>query len=137
LTTGADAAAPLLDRLAASLAAGHSADHLDLEWLGGVRDPSLLPRLFASLRAALATGQDGPLGALPSLISTIRRIGGEEAVAGYDELIASSEEPGFRFMRASREEVAQDELKKAGERAAADAAASLGLPFLGEREKPA
>jgi hypothetical protein len=126
-----DSAAALLLRLAESLAAGESADYLELDWLNGVRDPSLLPDLFACLTQALASRQDGPLGALPKLVPTIRRIGGEEAVDRYDALIASSDEPRFRFMRASREEVAQDELNKAGAAAAPAIAASLGLPFLG------
>jgi hypothetical protein len=131
-----DAAAALLDQLAASLAAGHSMDRLELEWLSGVQHASLLGQLFAAVRAALGAGEDRSITVLSALISAIRRIGGAEAVAQYDELMVSSDEPSFRFMRANREEVVQDELKRAGRRAAQDTAALLGLPFLNEAELP-
>jgi hypothetical protein len=67
----------------------------------------------------------------PSLLSAIRRIGGAEAVAGYDELMGSSNESAFRFMRASRGEVVQDVLNQSGQTLAPVVAASLGMPFIG------
>lgn len=126
----------LLETLAADLDAGGSADHLELEWLNGARDPGLLEPLFNCLRAALGTAGDGPLGAVPSLISTIRRVGGVEAVRRYDELIASSDKSSFKFMRRSRDEVAEDVLEAAGQRDAPAAAAALALPYLGTGGPP-
>ena len=87
-----DATRGLLERLQDDLAAGRSTHHLELEWLNGAHDGQLLEPLFACLSAALSRPADDPFGAVPSLISAIRRIGGVEAVRRYDDLIASSEE---------------------------------------------
>jgi len=126
----------LLDALANDLRAGRSTDHLELDWLNGARDRRLLEPLFTCLKTALETGGDGPLGSVPSLISTIRRLGGIEAVHRYDELIASSDKSSFKFMRQSRDEVTEDVLKSAGQRAALAAAAALGLPYLATQGPP-
>jgi hypothetical protein len=126
-----DAAASLLDEVRAAIEGGDPPNRLDLEWLEGVRDTSLLPRLFACLGAALALPRaNNPFGPVQALVSAIGRIGGAEAVARYDELIASSDAPAFRFMRSTRDEVAQECLKRTGQEAAPAAAQSLDLPFL-------
>jgi hypothetical protein len=120
----------LLERLQNDLAAGRSTHHLELEWLAGAHDPQLLAPLFACLSAALSRPAEDPFGALPSLSSAIRRIGGVEAVRRYDDLIASSEESRFKFMASVRDDVAQDALRRAGQTSASSAAGALGLPYV-------
>lgn len=48
----------------------------------------------------------------------------------YDEIIEGTEETNFKFLRRARDEVVQDELRKAGRSAAERSAYMLGLPIL-------
>jgi len=132
-----DATRILVEQLRDDIAAGRATHHLELEWLGGAHAAELVEPLFDCLSSALAQPAEGPFGALPSLISAIRRIGGVAAVRRYDELITSSDESRFKFMGSVREDVVQDVLRREGQTAAPNAAAALGLPFLiGPERRP-
>lgn len=125
-----EAAHALLAETLASLETGHRIDSLDVEWLRGVNDTAFLPFLFDCLATAFRHGLDRPVDVAGPLICTIRRIGGDEAVRCYDEIIEGTEETNFKFLRRARDEVVQDELRKAGRSAAERSAYMLGLPIL-------
>lgn len=112
-----------------------------LMWMSGVTETVMLPELFQILRRSYKLSE----GPLPRVMSgfglhdvinptteTISRIGGREAVAGYDELIDAGGD--FRWLRAQRDRVAAAVLSKDGERFASEAAVRMRLPLLG-REK--
>ena len=125
-----DAARSLLRELTDAVKAGKYRDWDDPDWLEGVSDPVLLPDLFEALRADLQVKRDDPFGPSRFLHRAILRIGGDEAIKGYDELIGASEESRFKFLRIHRDDVVQAELRKVGQEAAADIAGALGLPVL-------
>jgi hypothetical protein len=125
-----DAARLLLSEMIEGLRAGQSRDWDDPDWVEGIVDPALLPQLFDALRADLEAQRDDPFGPSRALLRAILRIGGEEAVRRYDELIFSSEESRFKFLRLHREDVIQSELRRVGQLRAPDVAASLGVPVL-------
>jgi hypothetical protein len=102
----------------------------DPGWLEGVTDSELLPDLFDALLLDLEHERDDPFGPGRSLHRAILRIGGEEAVRRYDELIASSDEPRFKFLRLWRDEVVQSELRAVGQSRAGEVAAALSVPNL-------
>lgn len=112
-----------------------------LTWMGGVTETVMLPELFEVLRRSYKLS-DRPLPRVMSgfglhdvvnpTTETINRIGGREAVAGYDELIDTGGD--FRWLGLHRDRVADAVLSRDGERFAALAAARMGLPFLGGEE---
>jgi hypothetical protein len=120
----------LLDELTKTLRKGKRTDRDEAEWLDGVRDEGLLPLLFDALTVALRIDDDSPFGVSGVIGRAIYRIGGEEAVHMYDELIASSDESRFRFLRLQRDEIVQAELRTAGQTRAADVASRLQLVSL-------
>ncbi|MFP5388101.1 MAG: hypothetical protein ACLGG5_02220, partial [Thermoleophilia bacterium] len=109
----------------------------DLRWLGGVSSEQLLDELFAVLgenwelddrpTVRVRTGFG-----LPDLFNplqeAIARVGGREAVRGYDALLAEGGD--FRWLRASRDRIAAAELLSDAQRFGPGAARSLGLPVL-------
>jgi hypothetical protein len=101
----------------------------DTEWLHGVSSPDLLPDLFRALRVAALLDEDIPtIG--HRLVRAISRIGGEDAVDRYDDLIEASEDSRYKFLRSQRDEIAQQELRKAGQELAPSVASELGVPVL-------
>jgi hypothetical protein len=100
-----------------------------------IDDPQLLDDLFAcvemlygpssALRETATWYRNDVLG---PVMEAIKGIGGQAAVAGYDELLARR--PEFQFLRLQREAVAQATLQLDGLEAAELAAAELGIPFL-------
>lgn len=109
-----------------TIRAAFSAD--DPEWLEGVRCAELLPDLFAALKLAALIDEDVPRPLVSALVRAIHRIGGEEAVQLYDDLIASSDDSRFKFLRIQRNEIVQAELRKAGQAAAGAVAERVGVP---------
>lgn len=109
----------------------------DLQWLGGVSSEQLLGGLFAVLSenwklddrptARVRTGF-GLHDLFGPVQEAIARVGGREAVRGYDALLAKG--GGFRWLRASRERVAAAELLSDAQRFGPGAARTLGLPVL-------
>jgi len=110
-----------------------------LTWMGGVTETVMLPELFEVLRRSYKLS-DRPLPRVMSgfglhdvvnpTTETISRIGGREAVAGYDELIDDGGD--FRWLGAQRDRVAATVLTEDGERFAAEASKQLELPMLGD-----
>jgi hypothetical protein len=109
-----------------------------LKWMSGVTEAAMLPELFEILRRSYKLS-DRPL---PQVMSgfdrhdivnttteTISRIGGREAVWGYDELIDAGGD--FRWLGTQRDRVAAAVLSKDGERFASEAAGRMRLPLLG------
>ncbi len=126
----ADAAETLLLQTAVALEGGVRVDRDENLWLGGVRDGRLLPLLFRALEAELRTERDDPFGIRNNLIGAINRIGGEDAVRRYDELIERSTESPFKFLRIARDELVQNELQAAGQLEAEQVATRIGVPLL-------
>jgi hypothetical protein len=124
------AAETLLVEMTAALAAGRRFDRDEETWLEGVSEPKLLALLFEALGAALSTEGDSPFGVSSALGRAIYRIGGDDAVLGYDELIASSDDSRFKFLRLQRDEIVQAELRVAGQRRSAEVAGAIGAPVL-------
>lgn len=124
------AAETLLIEMIAAISAGQRFDRDEENWLEGVSEPKLLGLLFEALGAALATEGDSPFGVSAALGRAIYRIGGDEAVLRYDELIASSDDSRFKFLRLQRDEIVQAELRVAGQRRSAEVAAAIGSPVL-------
>jgi hypothetical protein len=140
-----DAIGQLLDELAADLEAGNRPDGEELEWLAGIaEDRSFLPKLFQCLvRAHRARETSTPVrprrgrsafvgwGSLSDpvtpLVHAIRQIGGEEAVARYDAVLAS--EPGSEFLRLQRNAIAEAELAERGLAAGAAVVRGAALPY--------
>lgn len=126
----AEAARILLEDLETALSEGKRFDRDDANWLDGVSDAALLPQLFRSLSVALLSEDDSPFGISSSIGRAIHRIGGDDAVRMYDELIASSDESRFKFLRMQRDEIVQAELRKYGQEHAVDVAIHLNVPII-------
>src|SRR6478735_2411365 len=77
----------LLDGLKQSLSTGETADRLDLTWLNGAAQEEFLDELFECLVLARRFERN-PFGASGMLESAIAQVGGMDAVAKYDEVIA-------------------------------------------------
>jgi hypothetical protein len=128
----------LLDQLIEQLDEGVFPRQEVLSWLSPSPSPLALGRLFEVLRRTWGSAER-PVGRVTSgyglfditspTLEGIASIGGREAVAGYDDLIA--EGGAFRWLRRSREDVGGALLIAEGERFAEAAAASLGLPWMG------
>ncbi|HEX3240620.1 MAG TPA: SIR2 family protein [Solirubrobacterales bacterium] len=128
----------LLDQLIEQLDEGVVPQQPVLSWLSPSPSPLVLGRLFEVLRRTWGSAER-PVGRVTSgyglfditspTLEGIALIGGREAVAGYDDLIA--EGGAFRWLRRSREDVGGALLIVEGERFAEGAAASLGLPWMG------
>ena len=109
----------------------------DLDWLSGVESERLLGVLFAILEqnwklderpvAAVRSGY-GLSDLFNPLQDAIARVGGREAVAGYDRLLARGGD--FRWLRGSRARIAAAVLLADGQRYGPSAARALGLPVL-------
>jgi len=108
-----------------------------LRWLGGVESEQLLPGLFEILGenwklddrpTARVQSGDGLHDLFNPLQEAIARIGGREAVSGYDTLLAKGGD--LRWLRAPRDRVATAELLSDAQRFGPGAARSLGLPVL-------
>jgi hypothetical protein len=133
LATAGDrqAARALLAELLGRLQEGERVDRHEAEWLRGVADPELLDPLFECLVAAYEPPTYDPFDVSGSLIAAIRRIGGDEAIRRYDDLLEAADKPRLMFLRRAREEIVQDELRKVGQVQAPRTAESLGFPYLG------
>jgi hypothetical protein len=110
----------------------YSAD--DPEWLEGVRSDELLPDLFGALELAALIDEDVPRPLVSALFRAIHRIGGEEAVCLYDELIDSTDDSRLKFLRIQRNEIVQTELRKSGQAAARSVAERVGANVLAATE---
>jgi hypothetical protein len=109
----------------------------DLDWLSGVESERLLGVLFAILEqnwrlderpvAAVRSGY-GLSDLFNPLQDAIARVGGREAVANYDRLLARGGD--FRWLRGSRSRIAAAVLLAEGQRYGPSAARALGLPVL-------
>jgi hypothetical protein len=122
-----EAARLLLETLTMNLREGKHVDRDDAEWLDGVREEGLLALLFEALALALRTEDDSPFGVSGAVARAIYRIGGDESVRMYDDLIASSDESRFKFLRLQRDEIVQAELRATGQRSAAEVVSRLQL----------
>ncbi len=109
----------------------------DLQWLGGVESEQLLAGLFKILGenwklddrpAARVQSGFGLHDLFNPLQEAIARIGGREAVARYDALIAQGGD--FHWLRASRDRIAAAELLSDAQRFGPGAARALGLSVL-------
>lgn len=131
LAHGGDAAA--IDRMLGDLIAElKSESHIDrgFQWLGGIGDSHFLPQLFVALSLAdqgRPSPPDGRWELETILNETIRKIGGEAAIRGYDELLEDEER---RFFRLRREVIVAQELMVEGLKALGIAAQSAGVPLL-------
>jgi hypothetical protein len=125
-----EAARILLDGLIANLSAGKRFDRDEAEWLEGVNDKELLKPLFDALALAIRSEDDSPFGVSGALGRAIYRVGGDEAVRMYDELIDNSDESRFKFLRLQRDEIVQAELRRTGQASAVDVTARLELATL-------
>jgi hypothetical protein len=125
-----EAARRLLEEMIDGLRERKRIDRGEAEWLEGVNAPELLPLLFAGLEAEVDLAHDDPFSVRGGLQRAIHRIGGEEAVRLYDELIDKSEDSRFKFLRIPRDDLVQSELRRAGQEVAPLVAGQLGLPFL-------
>jgi len=134
-----DAQKEMLDELKGTLD-GDGLPHEDrLAWMGGLTETAMLPGLFEVLRRSYKLS-DRPMSrrvssgyGLRDIINptteAISRIGGREAVAGYDELIEAGGD--FRWLSGQRDRVAGAVLSEDGERFASEAARRMRLPVLG------
>jgi len=109
----------------------------DLQWLGGIESEQMLDELFAILGenwklderpVAVVRSGYGLHDLFNPLQEAIARVGGREAVAGYDALLAKGGD--FRWLRASRDRIASAEMLADAQRFGPSAARSLGLPVL-------
>jgi hypothetical protein len=121
----------MLAQLASEIRAGEPPDHDDLGWLEGAIQTRYLPRLFECLALLQTTPakRTGLVTTTTPLVNAIRLIGGDQAVLGYDELLATNE-PNFRFLRLQRHAIAEAELAKDGVGLAPAAAEAVGVPAL-------
>lgn len=131
LAQGGDAAA--IDRMLGDLIAELEGEsHIDrsFQWLGGIKDRRFFPALFVAL-SLLGQERLSPAGGRweleTALHETIRRIGGEGAIRGYDELLKDEER---RFFRLRREVIVAQELMVEGLKALEAASRSAGVPWL-------
>ena len=129
----------MLDELKRKLQAGKLPEEGRIAWMEALVSPSLLPGIFEILRRTYklsdapigrVTARYGPRDIVNPTIEAINRIGGRAAVAEYDGLIDDGGD--FRWLVASRDRVASNELTRDGERFAASAANRAGLPLVGE-----
>lgn len=112
-----------------------------LAWISGVTEAVVLQELFQVLRRSYKLS-DRPLPRVMAgfdlhdvvnpTTEAIGRIGGREAVAGYDELIDAGGD--FRWLGTQRARVAAAVLSKDGERFASEAARQMRLPLLASGE---
>jgi hypothetical protein len=126
----------LLDQLIEQLDRGVVPRQPIVSWLSPSPSPLILGRLFEILRRTWGS-PERPVGRVTSgyglfditsaTLEGIATIGGREALAGYDALIA--EGGAFRWLRSRREDVAGALLIAEGERFAESTAATLGLPW--------
>jgi hypothetical protein len=106
--------------------------HIDrgFQWLVGIEESRFLADLFEALSLA-SRGRTSPPDGLweleTALHETIRRIGGDVAIRGYDELLNDEEQ---RFFRLRREVIVAQELSAEGLRALEAAARNAGVPVL-------
>ena len=109
-----------------------------LSWMSGVTEAVMLPDLFEVLRrsyklsdrpAPRVTSGFGLHDVVNPTTEAISRVGGREAVAGYDALIDAGGD--FRWLVAQRDRVASAVLDEDGARFAPEASRRLGLPNLG------
>lgn len=131
LARGGDAVA--IDRMLGDLIVELEGDsHIDrgFQWLDGIEDGQFLPRLFVALPLAnegRPSPPDGRWELETALHETIRKIGGEAAIRGYDELLKDEKR---RFFRLRREVIVAQELMVEGLKALHAAARSAGVPVL-------
>lgn len=126
----------LLDEMIQRLRRGGRIHREHAGWMHGISDESLLPRLFEMLRLAVPRAHstdEAHMGwhhydVVNPTVNAIIGIGGEAAVAGYDELLA--EDPQFRWMRNQRDKIAEAVLRMDGLEAAPAAAQAAGVPVL-------
>lgn len=128
----------LLDRLIKQLDEGVVPQQPVLSWLSPSPSPLVLGRLFEILRRTWGSAER-PAGRFSTgyglfditspTLEGIASIGGREALAGYDALMA--EGGAFRWLRRSREDIAGALLIAEGERFAEGAAAVFNLPWMG------
>ncbi len=131
------AQARLFTALIATLESGKLPEERTFSWISAVDDAHLLPRLFDILRLTFKTSsvQFAPragtydfIDLTSPTIEAIARIGGREALSGYDDLAAEHED--FRWLGQQRARVAAGILAAEGARFASDAAAGVDLPAL-------
>jgi hypothetical protein len=128
----------MFDELKRTLDEDKLPDDHRLSWMSGVTEPAMLPELFQILRRSYKLS-DRPLPRVMSgfglhdvinpTTETISRIGGRDAVVGYDELIDVGGD--FRWLGTQRDRVAAAVLSEDGERFASEAARQMRLPLLG------
>jgi hypothetical protein len=126
----ADAARVLLRELTTALKERKRFERDDAQWLEGVQERALLPDLFEALAAALPGEGESPFGVSTAVGRAIYRIGGEDAVRMYDDLIAGSDDSRFKFLRLQRDEIVQVQLRVAGQRHVSEVAKRLNIPAL-------
>ena len=101
----------------------------ELSWLEGANSVRWLSRLFTALELLAESPSDQAGFTANAILTLIRSIGGDEAIAGYDRLLATGKAE-FRFLRLQRHAIADAELSKDGLTAAATAAREAGVPAL-------
>jgi SIR2-like domain len=120
----------LLRRLRRSLARGEAKRYSEsLRWLGAVRDESMIGELITCLRLAQPLEGDVYPDVIAPLRAAMEAIGGEAAIAAYDELVIE-EIAGIQFLRLAREAIAQGMLSDMGIEAAARLSAQIELPLM-------
>lgn len=120
----------LLRRLRRSLARGEAKRYSEgLRWLGAVRAESMIGELIACLRLAQPLEGDVHPSVIAPLRAAMEAIGGEPAIAAYDELV-NEEIAGIQFLRHAREAIAQGMLSEAGIEAAARLSTQIELPLI-------
>ncbi len=120
----------LLRRLRRSLARGEAKRYSEgLRWLGSVRDESMIGELIACLRLAQPLEGDVHPDVIGPLRAAMEMIGGEAAIAAYDELVIE-EIAGIQFLRHAREAIAQGMLSDVGIEAAARLSVQIELPLI-------
>ncbi|MDQ3914980.1 MAG: hypothetical protein M3323_06555 [Actinomycetota bacterium] len=122
----------LLETLKRTLPEGELPYSMDLEWLKGATDPSLLGKLFDCLRIAYKrqVAERGFSDTTTPILQAISRIGGEDAIAGFDKIL--EEEPDCQFLRSDRDSILQAELRDEAVSCLPAALDQLGLPLLAE-----
>jgi len=132
-----DAQERLLQHMVDRARARKSLVHDDMGWMTAVEDPRLLEPLFALLGSVWKTS-DKPIPRISSgpglhdvtspVMAGIRRIGGEDAINGYDALLARGGDA--RRLHAQREELAASLLRLEGLDMAETASADAHLPVI-------
>jgi hypothetical protein len=120
----------LLRRLRRSLAQGEAKRYSEgLSWLGAVRAESMIGELIACLRLAQPLEGDVHPSVIGPLRAAMEAIGGEPAIAAYDELV-DEEIAGIQFLRHAREAISQGMLSEAGIEASVGLSAQIELPVI-------